>query len=163
MVRDLLLTVACAHDSLAPAAADAPCPPGPPLAVFAVWQPFEGGVMLWFSDTHAIWVMTAVDAALTVYPDRYQEGIPDPTDAAPTGLHTPVRGFGLVWSELGGPEGPLGWALEPERGFDSARGAASESSYTVYVGGPDGRVYAVTHIPQIGFGRWVEVVPAQAE
>lgn len=30
----------------------------------------------------------------------------------------PTRGFGWLWREyLGGPDGPLGWALEREKGF----------------------------------------------
>lgn len=38
----------------------------------------------------------------------------------PSGLVEPKRGFGWLWrTHLGGPDGPLGWALDREYGFDN--------------------------------------------
>jgi hypothetical protein len=92
-----------------------------------------------------------------VIPDPYREGVAAPELNAPDGFYAPVRGFGLVWESLGAAAGPLGWATEPEQGFDSARQSAGVQSYTTYVRGPDARVYALTRIPQIDFGMWTQV------
>src|SRR5690606_27397003 len=112
--------------------------------------PFEGGVMLWFSDTQQIWVMTNSDHRVQVFEDTYIEGEPNPTGNAPDERYTPERGFGKVWQGLGGPEkSTLGWALAPETGFDSARQSAGSRSYTTYIQGPGETIYAVTLIPQL--------------
>jgi hypothetical protein len=38
----------------------------------------------------------------------------------PPGLVEPRRGFGWLWrTHLNGPDGPLGWALDREYGFDN--------------------------------------------
>jgi hypothetical protein len=51
----------------------------------------------------------------------------------------------------------LGWALEEEIGFDSARQAAGRQSYTTYIQGPGATVYAVTLVPNTDGGYWVQV------
>ncbi|MGQ9887246.1 MAG: LysM peptidoglycan-binding domain-containing protein [Aggregatilineales bacterium] len=157
VTEDVTLTVVCSQQPLGRFNGFTACPSDPPTAVFAAWQPFEGGVMMWFFDTKEIWVMTNADHRVTVYPDTYVEGMADPALAAPTGLFTPVRGFGRVWEALGGPASALGWALAPETGFDSARQAASRRSFTTYIKGPGDTVYAVTQIPQLGIGLWAQV------
>ena len=47
------------------------------------------------------------------------EGDPVYTCAAtaPAGLFQPIRGFGVVWCNLGGPNVAIGWGLEEEAGF----------------------------------------------
>lgn len=159
VTEDITVQVMCSQPSLGAATGYTACPQDPPGAVFAAWQPFEGGVMMWFFDTKEIWVMTAADRQVQVYPDTFVEGMPNPDFQAPTGLVTPVRGFGRVWEQIGGPDSPLGWALASELGFDSARQAASRRSFTTYIQGPGETVYAVTQIPQLGIGLWAEVQP----
>ena len=92
--------------------------------VWAAWQPFEGGYMLWRSDSMDVYIL-------------YHQGAPNSSTGSwelwyldwdgspggiglppPSGRVEPVRGFGWVWREhLDGPDGPLGWALEREKGF----------------------------------------------
>lgn len=110
--------------------------------------------MIWFSDTREIWVMTNADHRVQVFPDTYLEGEPSPDVEAPDNRFPAVRGFGRVWIAVGGPDGPLGWALAEETGFDSARQNAGSRSFTTYIQGPGETVYAVTLIPQLDIGLW---------
>lgn len=153
---DVSLAVTCAQEWLGGVGALPLCPEAPARTVFAVWQPFEHGALLWFSDVKQIFVLTD-DGTLRVYTDAYVEGEPDPAATAPAGLFTPLRGFGLLWETLGGAQGALGWATAPEAGFDGARQAAGHTSYTTYVAGPDGIVYAVTQLPGMEVGYWTQV------
>lgn len=155
--QDITLTITCSQPPLGPSNGFTACPQDPPATVFAAWQPFEGGVMMWFFDTREIWVMTSADHRIQVFPDTFVEGMADPDFEAPVERFVPVRGFGRVWDELGGPESALGWALAPETGLDSARQAASRRSFTTYIKGPGDTVYAVTQIPQLGIGLWAQV------
>ena len=154
--EDLTVTITCAQPWLGDLGASPTCPEEPARTVFAVFQPFERGALLWFGDTRQIYVLTE-NGRLRVYQDSFVEGMPDPADVAPEGLLTPVRGFGRLWETLGGATGPLGWATAPEVGFDSARQAAGRTSYTTYIQGTDSRVYAFTEIPGVAVGYWQEV------
>jgi hypothetical protein len=154
--RDIDLSVTCAQEWLGGVGASPRCPSEPARTVFGVWQPFERGVMLWFSDVQQIYVMTD-DGRFSVYEDQYVEGQPDPSDQAPSERFTPVRGFGQIWLALGGADSPLGWALTPEVGYDAARQAAGNTSYTTYVQGPASNVYAITEIPGMEQGWWSQV------
>lgn len=156
--QDVTLEVICAQAWLGLVGASPRCPEDPARTVTAVWQPFEGGVMMWFSDTRQIYVLTNADGRIQIFNDTYVEGSPDPTATAPEGLLTPIRGFGLVWQTMGGAEASgLGWALASEIGFDSARQPAGRTSYTTYIQGPGDTVYAFTEIPGIERGFWAQV------
>ena len=154
--EDVTISVTCAQPWLGGVGASPTCPEEPAITVFAVYQPFERGALIWFGDTRQIYVLTG-DGRLRVYQDSFVEGMPDPADVAPEGLLTPVRGFGRLWETLGGQTGALGWATAPEAGFDAARQPAGRTSYTTYIQGTDGRVYAFTEIPGVPAGYWQEV------
>lgn len=154
--RDIMLEVVCTHEALAVFAGMTACPHEPIYYYAAAWQPFEHGVMMWLADTGRIWVMTN-DGRLRVFDDTYQEGDPDPQASPPPDRRTPRRGFGQVWQALGGADSPLGWALDDETGYDSARQAAGRVSYTRYVGAPGGTIYAVTLIPGSRDGYWARL------
>ena len=156
ITQDVQLEVTCAQAWLGGVGASPRCPDDPARTVFGVWQPFEGGVMLWFSDVKQIFVMTH-DGRLHIYADQYVEGQPEPDAQAPSGRFTPVRGFGQLWDALGGADSPLGWALSAEVGYDAARQAAGNTSYTTYIQGPGSTVYAVTEIPGMETGYWAQV------
>jgi hypothetical protein len=155
--QDITIEVTCSQPWLGSISGFSACPAEPARAVFAAWQPFAGGVMLWFSDTQEIWVLTNADHRVQVFADTFTEGEPDPAFAAPEDRYTPTRGFGKVWEVLGGPDSPLGWALAPETGFDSARQPAGTRSFTTYIQGPGATVYAVTRIPSLAVGLWTQV------
>lgn len=148
--------VTCAQEWLGEVGALPLCAEEPALTVYAAWQPFEHGMMFWFSDVGLMYIFSD-DGTFRVYTDNYIEGQPDPSDVAPEGLQTPTRGFGLLWASLGGADSGLGWATAPELGFDSARQPAGRISYTTYLQGPYERVYAITELPNADVGYWTTI------
>lgn len=86
--------------------------------IWAAYEPFEHGHMVWRSDTREIWVLCD-GGYYEAYDDTYQEGQPsDIEDVPPQGLLAPVRGFGKVWATLPWVRARLGWATGPESGYD---------------------------------------------
>ena len=79
--------------------------------------------MLWRADERAIDVLY-LNGPWVRYEDTWDDTQPtdDPSLTPPEGLVQPMRGFGKVWREqLGGPQAQIGWALEPEQGYDMLR------------------------------------------
>jgi hypothetical protein len=120
--------------------------------VFASWQPFTGGVMMWWSDTRQIWVMTNADGVIRVYNDIWREGMPYPTAQAPSGRFTPIMGFGAIWQLIGGGNSPLGWAMSEHVGYDSAGRRTLGSEWLIQ--GPGDTLYAVSISPGANVGTW---------
>jgi hypothetical protein len=123
----------------------------PPVnRVWAAWQPFERGVMMWWSDLNQVWVLINQPAgSMTqnayIYTDAWQGESAPNFGAPPAGRFSAVRGFGRVWGLLGGPTSQLGWALAPEIGYDSA--SRSITNGVITIGGPGNTVYTVTFLP----------------
>lgn len=132
--RYLPLTITCAYTWLATQATHR-CPDAPPQALFAVYQPFQHGLMIYRSDTGHLLVLYQTGASET-YTDVYVEGMPAPAAVAPDGLFTPTRGFGALWAWLGGADSTLGWATATERGYDLQLQPAGRSSFTTYLSLP---------------------------
>jgi hypothetical protein len=96
------------------------CPVAEATTTGAAFQPFEQGLMFWRADRRDIDVLHT-DGWWAGYTDTWDESQPvdDPSLTPPEGLWQPVRGFGKVWREqLDEPQTRIGWALEPERGYD---------------------------------------------
>jgi hypothetical protein len=155
MTQDISINITCSQAVLGQYNGLQPCPDNPLRVVTAALQPFQHGLMLWFSATRKIWVMTDSDHRLQIVDDLYHEGDPEPTATAPEGLVKPVRGFGRVWDVLGGADSPLGWATARESGVDVAMQPAGRVSYTTYIQPQDGAIYAVTILPGEANGWWV--------
>jgi hypothetical protein len=147
------LANACDHEWIGGFGAAPRCPDEPARTVYAAYQPFERGAMIWFSDTQQIVILNS-DGTFSVVSDVYEEGMPEPPLTPPDGLRTPVRGFRLVWEWLGGADSPLGWATADEIGFDSARQPAGRVSYTTYIALPEDAAIALTEIPNAPVGFW---------
>lgn len=93
------------------------CPATQANIIWAAWQPFEGGYMLWRSDTGKI-VVLYHDGTWTDFPDQWAEGAFIPSRGSPpAGRLAPVRGFGYIWGHHDEVADRLGWALEDEKGF----------------------------------------------
>jgi hypothetical protein len=119
-----------------------------PLAqdtIWAAYEPFERGYMVWRSDTREIYVLYA-DGSYETHEDIWQEGEPVDIQAAPPpGLHVPVRGFGNLYAHQPHIRAGLGWATEPEAGYtmgvETIRGGSGRYPATsVYFTLPDNRV-----------------------
>lgn len=128
------------------------CPRSPPLRSHAAAQRFERGRMIWVETLGVYYVFLYGDRP-TLQPFRQ---LTDPLAlkpnaspdnriglAPPPGHSEPVSGFGLLWREEAyGAEGlraQLGWAVEPEFGFDTQIQceAALTYSWSCYVQTPE--------------------------
>jgi hypothetical protein len=91
---------------------------------------FEGGHLFWRSDTDEIYIVydrrkkgqELIEGRWELNPSwrKWDGSNPDGIGLAPPpGLVEPKRGFGWLWrSHLAGEDGPLGWALDQEYGFE---------------------------------------------
>ena len=94
------------------------CPTAEGGIIWAAWQPFQTGHMIWKQHDDALFVFFVNDGDWTRYDDDWdsQELTGDRGDA-PEGMQTPVRGFGYLWENDDDVYGDLGWATAGERGF----------------------------------------------
>lgn len=95
------------------------CPIAPTSIVWAAYERFERGAMLWRSDTNLTYIL-------------YSDGSWGPSNETwdgreiprrgnpPPGLFHPERGFGYVWGVRNDVFTRLGWATMPEKGFCAA-------------------------------------------
>jgi hypothetical protein len=103
------------------------CPTAKSSVIWAAWEPFQHGEMLWRSDldwTYALHQQNGADASLGDWSTgkdtwKWDQSFPDGHGLPPPpGLLEPVRGFGHAWYKfLGGPDSALGWAKSQEKGF----------------------------------------------
>jgi hypothetical protein len=89
-------------------------------------QVFEGGRMFYLQPVDRIWVLVndpdSRDSGVwLVYENEWIEGMPetDPSITTPDGYIQPKRGFGVLWREDEDLRSQLGFALDPEVGFES--------------------------------------------
>ncbi len=96
------------------------CPDGQPIASTAAEQVFEDGRMIWLQYDDRIYVLFD-DGTYQTFEDTWVAGQPDavPGLTPPAGRTLPVRGFGKVWSSNADLRSRLGWALAPEKGFET--------------------------------------------
>jgi len=149
------------------------CPREPPLSSHAAAQRFEHGLMIWIeaqdayyilydgfikpagrqSTTSAITSLQILDGPLDLTPGASASNRAG--EAPPNGFFEPISGFGLVWrGEVVGVEGVrarLGWAVEPEYGFDTIYQCEMScgSTWDCYLQGPQGdtfHLYWLLHV-----------------
>jgi hypothetical protein len=85
--------------------------------IWAAYEPFERGHMVWRSDTLQIHVLHA-DGSCETYEDSWHEGDPVEIPGSPSpGLYAPVRGFGNLYASRPDLRERLGWATAPEEGY----------------------------------------------
>ena len=95
-------------------------------------EAFQGGHLFWRSDTDQVYIILDRQKAdgqelsegrwqLNPSDRRWDGSDPDGIGLdPPPGLVEPARGFGWLWrNHLGRENGPLGWALDREYGFDN--------------------------------------------
>ena len=114
-------------------------------------QAFQGGHMFWRSDTDAVYVIYGPEGKWQTDPNWKWDGSnPDGIGLSPPpGLFEPRRGFGWLWrTHLGREGGPLGWALEEERGFDNT-GQAQVFERGIMLKGGTPRVYVLLYKDQL--------------
>ncbi len=98
------------------------CPSTEERVIQAEEQSFEGGHVLWRSDTRLL-VVSFDDARWATFPDLYDPAQPveasedEAEGAPPEGLRAPTGRLGLMWQFEPGIFERLGWATSPERSF----------------------------------------------
>jgi hypothetical protein len=132
--------------------------PREPIRSYAAAQRFERGTMLWIQELGRYVILE--ETTLHGQDGRKQVSyVHDPLEItrdtsaevhAPEGLHAPVSGFGLVWRgdvrSSPGYRERLGWALEPEFGYDTvfqcddALPSGGRSWQTCYLKGPSDEI-----------------------
>jgi hypothetical protein len=145
------------------------CPQEEAVSSYAAGQYFERGIMIWIEETDEFYVFETeprdgtykhfyTTTGLTLNPGASEDNrvAEDP----PPGLYEPVSGFGLVWrAEVEWPEAAnvrerLGWATEPESGFDTAWQYAVPTCvefWTKYLRGPRGEILRLGNATSIGW------------
>ncbi len=84
--------------------------------VWAAWEPFERGSMLWRSDSNRSYFFTLGGQWQVI--DASWNGDPVPSRGAPPpNLVQPDRGFGWAWGTDDAIFQALGWATDSEKGF----------------------------------------------
>lgn len=127
------------------------CPGAPAHFADGAEQPFEAGYMVWVEDGWAegqagIYVLyddEVFSPRWAFYADTWEEGEPlCNVGEVPPGLYQPERGFGNLWCEEQEVRARLGWATEPETGYETAVQRDSAPRYTtLYVRTADGNVW----------------------
>jgi hypothetical protein len=113
--------------------------------VWAAYEPFERGHMVWREDTREIYVLYD-DASFESYEDTWQEGVPvDVPGSPPPGLFAPVRGLGNLYAIYPRLKERLGWATATEAGYTMTvetipGGSGRYPGISTYLTLPDNRV-----------------------
>jgi len=105
------------------------CPLYEATFMSAAEQAFQNGRAIWLEEIRGIDVVTE-GVILILYNDNQWQSFDDTwtreepeSDSGavpPEGFYQPVRGFGKIWRGNESVREKLGWALSPERAFESA-------------------------------------------
>ena len=95
------------------------CPIAPASVVWAAYEGFERGSMLWRSDTNLSYILFN-DGSWAPSNETWNGQEPPSRGDPPAGLYRPERGFGYVWGVRDDVFTRLGWATMPEKGFCAA-------------------------------------------
>jgi hypothetical protein len=123
------------------------------LNTWMVWQPFEGGIMVWTQEGGRTYVLVdnrSLFKGYAVVADT--QGLPfpepDPSIIPPEGRYQPERGFALFWRGLAAGSGwvreALGWATEPESAYSGLWqcNTLSDNGARCYFTGPSDEIIA---------------------
>lgn len=92
------------------------CAVEPGAVIWAAWEPFERGAMLWRSDIDRAYAFFNDGTWMTIDERWDNKEIPSRGDP-PVGLQAPIRGFGYAWAIRADLFNRLGWATTEEKGF----------------------------------------------
>lgn len=132
------------------------CPTAPVYSP-AAEQQFEHGVMIWVGAQDRLIVLFADNAYPRVanYEDKWDGGAICNLGPPPAGKLHPARGFGYLWCTEPMVRARLGWALEPEIGYDTILQWTTMVKYNhTYLRAADGNVWHL--LPE--FSGWEKIV-----
>lgn len=118
--------------------------PNQTVSVYAAFQQYENGFMIWRSDTGEVNVFTGSGGGFFyAYPQSFLDSVSDnPFGSAPANRVRPINGFGRVWGNVEWVRGSLGWATAPEQAYTTqvATAQGSLASFSL----PNGRIVSIT-------------------
>lgn len=123
-------------------------PPVTTYNVGASYQPFERGFMIWFSNNNQIYAFTGAtpgdgpnggSGTFTSFTSESYGNLPQNpmTETPPFNRYHPKFGFGKVWWNFPTTRSKLGWAMQPEYGYDA--NLRFENGVLTSLTVPDGR------------------------
>ncbi|MCD4685169.1 MAG: hypothetical protein K8S97_04450 [Anaerolineae bacterium] len=130
------------------------CPSTSSFPVGMSYQLFEGGQMLWRSDSNEIFVLyTNGTAGYYQSADYAAQTMPALDEMPPLDRFAPTGGFGKVWANAPGVQDKLGWALSAEQGYTATvqhvhRAGEPLPQFVLYLTLPAGNTGG------IGYGLW---------
>ena len=92
------------------------CPIDGGQTIWAAWEPFERGSMLWRSDTNRSYFLTLA-GQWQVIDASWNGDAPPSRGEPPPDRVQPERGFGWAWGTDDAIFQALGWATDSEKGF----------------------------------------------
>ncbi len=92
------------------------CPTAAAETIWSAWQRFEKGHMIWHMGDGSLYVYVD-DGSWNTYTDSWDQEDLTGRGTPPSGLHSPVRGFGYLWEQNDDVYADLGWAKNEEKGF----------------------------------------------
>jgi hypothetical protein len=95
------------------------CATGKIAVVWAAWEPFEGGAMLWREDNNQSYVLVN-DGTWEPITEPWNGQVAPGRGTPPAGRVTPERGFGWVWGTRDDIFRAVGWPTDREKGFCAA-------------------------------------------
>ncbi|MGH2537363.1 MAG: hypothetical protein ACRDHL_08225 [Candidatus Promineifilaceae bacterium] len=125
------------------------------LNTWAVFQPFERGLMLWTQEGGRTFILLEDGSPFKPYVELADSDAsalpgPDPGLQPPAGLYQPVLGFARFWRGLAPNSGwmrdSLGWATRPEMAYSAfwqCNTAAGEAA-RCYFTGPSDEIIVMT-------------------
>lgn len=139
------------------------------LNTWAVMQPFEHGLMVWFQEGGRTYVFLDDGSLFKPYQEVSDPGgtavsAPDPAITPPPGLYQPELGFARFWqglvpgSEWIRPQ--LGWALAPEVGYSALWQCNNATDHTArcYFTGPGDEIIVLSRGEGRYWNYWQEAV-----
>lgn len=128
------------------------CPQSAVVEMAAAYQPFEGGFMIWRSDTGEIDVFYNSGATAEYYPEPSYGGLPDNpgTLTPPLNRVAPISGFGKVWANMPSVQSRIGWGMVSEQPYTMRYQPVAQPApqFSFYFTLPDGKIVGT------GFGQW---------
>ncbi len=131
------------------------CPAGDPETLSTIAEEaFQGGHLFWSRNTDQVYIVydrrkdgtELTEGQWQLVPPEWKWDGSNPEGVGltpPPGLVEPKRGFGWLWrTHLGGAEGPLGWALDREYGFDNL-GQVQQFEQGLMFKGSASRIYVL--------------------
>lgn len=135
------------------------------LHTWAVMQPFEHGLMVWFQEGGHTYIFLDDGSLFKPYQEVSDSGaldlpVPEPGLAPPAGFYQPELGFARFWQGLApGSEWirpRLGWALAPEEGYPVLWQCNDALDHTArcYFNGPRDEIISLTRGGALYWNYW---------